>query len=392
MRDWFYSTLASGVLFIASLELMLLGFVYVFFYLGLEDPVNSDKTKKAAKNRKDKNDDSRQGAAGTSTTNSYRRGTAFVVREGRDGSGVEHRPDEAGDGRAGPAATAASVAGEGEDFRGEDGLRRRTGAGAAAGSAIVDSTEDRAGVDAPWREASSTSWLGSSFPSQSSSYSPGEMQPPAASAPAATLPPGVKAYQRGSRYVVEGRHPAGNEAGASDGGSSTGGSNDAGGLSGNRINSSGGGAGKESGREDPVPPLLPENATQEELDAAALASWAALDANGGTVRKHAQAAAALVVGGGGMDVDGRGGSAGQRGFRVAAGGNASADQSREKRGDGGVGAADSGDSGSGSMAAVVAAGVGEEGQGGGMGPGGGEKGLVADVAGSSVDVGDDERW
>lgn len=37
MHDWFYTTLAAGILFIVSLELMMIGFVYVFFFLSLAE-------------------------------------------------------------------------------------------------------------------------------------------------------------------------------------------------------------------------------------------------------------------------------------------------------------------------------------------------------------------
>lgn len=37
MHDWFYTTLVAGVVFIASLELMLCGFCYLFFFMGLDE-------------------------------------------------------------------------------------------------------------------------------------------------------------------------------------------------------------------------------------------------------------------------------------------------------------------------------------------------------------------
>lgn len=41
MHDWFYSTLAAGILFIASLEGMVLAFGYIFFVLGVEGDSSS---------------------------------------------------------------------------------------------------------------------------------------------------------------------------------------------------------------------------------------------------------------------------------------------------------------------------------------------------------------
>lgn len=44
MHDWFYSTLAAGVLFIASVELMICGFCYVFFFISVEEETTTNQS------------------------------------------------------------------------------------------------------------------------------------------------------------------------------------------------------------------------------------------------------------------------------------------------------------------------------------------------------------
>ena len=53
MHDWFYSTFAAGVIFITSLEVILVGFLYFFFFLGEEDerPPRSDGAQNRAATR-----------------------------------------------------------------------------------------------------------------------------------------------------------------------------------------------------------------------------------------------------------------------------------------------------------------------------------------------------
>ncbi|CAM9574709.1 unnamed protein product, partial [Hapterophycus canaliculatus] len=252
MRDWFYSTLAAGVLFIASLELMFFGFCYVFFFLGLEDPANSSRGRENAQDPKD-NGRNGQIPEGTAAANSYRSGAAVVVREGVGvgiSDGEHHEPAEAGNGMeaaesaataatAATAAAAAVAAAEGGDFRDENCLRRRTGAGAGAapGSAAANGAASRAGGYAPpylasrnraeMQGGSLVSWLGASLPTQSSSsFSSSDRRQSSAAAAAAAataLPAGVQEYQRGARYVVRGSRPASAGAGASGGGGGDGG-------------------------------------------------------------------------------------------------------------------------------------------------------------------------
>lgn len=381
MRDWFYSTLAAGVLFIASVELMLFGFCYIFFFLGLEDPANRRKKMKDELKNGKKNDINRHGAGGTAANNSYQRGAATIIREGGIRSSQEQTPTDGSGGRrrAASAAAAAASAAQGGGFRGEEGLRRRTGVG---GSSIADSAARGPGVHPPppghreeRAESSPTSWLTASLPVQSSSY---------ASA-ATTLPPGVQAYQRGARYVVQARD--------TDAGSGRG--DGAGGEYGSEVVGSRGGEKGGGSRGEPNPRLVPENASQEELDAAALASWAALDAtDGGSVPNSTRGAASPAVGGGRMGVDEGRSIVGQGSSRVVEeGGKAGCvDGLQVGSGHGGGRATGGGYSSSGSTPAVVTTDVGHEGEDGGNVFAGTETGRAADVSGSSVDVGDDDRW
>ncbi|CAN0272046.1 unnamed protein product [Scytosiphon promiscuus] len=383
MRDWFYSTLAAGVLFIASLELMLFGFCYIFFFLGLEDPANSGK-RREIQNRSG-NDNTVQGAVGTATTNSYRRGAAAIIRQSGDGGGPERQLSDAGDGLIASAGTATMAGGGGGESRRDEGLRRRTRTGAATGSAMAEGPANGA--------SSSTSWRTASLPPQSPSYSPDGRQRVASPAATTTLPSGVQAYQRGARYVVQESDPVGHVAGAGSGGGGVadGISDDAGRVRGSKMVGSGGVAGGGGSGGESVSPVLPENASQEEMDAAALASWAALDTGGGSSPNETWSAAGS---GGGAGVGENENIVGQGGSRVVAEvqESASVDRSQAGVGYGGVGATGSKYGSSGSTPALVAVGFEEGGQGGGNGGVGKETGRAADVLGSSVDVGDDDRW
>lgn len=179
MHDWFYSTLCAGVLFIASLELMLLGFCYVFF-LGLED----ERAATGARRGGHPIDGGRAAIRANAARHTNVSGSSSAVVSGRTASPT---------GRSAPSSTA-------------EGLRRRDVGRVGNGSS-----------SSPGREVASGGGV---------------------------LPPGVQAYQRGARFVVRDRD---RDVGETSGG-----------VSGTRTDAS--------------PPAVP----QEELHAAAMASWAAL--------------------------------------------------------------------------------------------------------------------
>ncbi|CAM9886876.1 unnamed protein product, partial [Ectocarpus fasciculatus] len=277
MHDFFYSTLAAGVLFIASLELMLFGFCYVFFFVSLEESnknskssdtggdshrVNTVSASRGNRNRTSSASHSVTGIPNTTdrlSSSLTAAGTATGGRTGRD-----YPPTETNRGRESPSAREAAAAPTTSTFYDDEGLRRRAGvgggrSGTAAGGGATPEPATAAGsggrrlrsgsVPSAGTENQDTVWMG-----RPTSSLPSWLQETATAAAAAartnrkqqeapTLPPGVQAYQRGTRYIVQGSRPA---AGAGAGGS--------------------GGAERVS---DPG----------AELEAAALASWAALEGN-----------------------------------------------------------------------------------------------------------------
>lgn len=134
MHDWFYSTFVAGVIFITSLEVITLGFVYLFLFLGPED----DETRS---NEEQNRAAIRAGASRYSTVN-----TASSTA------------------RSGGRAPAPGVAGAASD----EGLRRR-GSGVRSDPTVAPQSQDR--------------------------------------------PPGVQAYQRGTKYIIGGRGRGGTLAG-----------------------------------------------------------------------------------------------------------------------------------------------------------------------------------
>lgn len=285
MHDFFYATLAAGVLFIASLELMVVGFCYVFFFVSLEEP----------------NDKNKNGNSSDTGGASHRVGTVSASRRNRDRtSSASHSitgiPNNTGRLSSSPtSAVTATGGGTGRDYpppetntglesrstreeaaatmTSNQGLRRKAGIGGGRSGTITGRGSTVEPATAP--SSDSRRLRSGSVPSartenqdtvrtgRPTSSLPSWLQEAATAATAAastnrkqqetpTLPPGVQAYQRGTRYIVQENRSAG--------GSGSGGS---------------GGAVESS---DPG----------GELEAAALASWAALE--GSTIEARREAA------------------------------------------------------------------------------------------------------
>lgn len=152
MHDWFYSTLTVGILFVTSLELMLIGFVYVFFFLGLEEGSHTcrETSTGTPPNSGGNNDSSRRIGQASRPANTQARGPTSS-----SSPTVRHSPSSS----HGSVATSTSHS---PNSSYGDGLRRRpSAAGGSSGGAGVRQHE--------------------------------------------RPPPGVQAYQRGARYVVQGR-------------------------------------------------------------------------------------------------------------------------------------------------------------------------------------------
>eukprot|EP00752_Nemacystus_decipiens_P001725 g1668.t1 len=263
MQHWFYSTLAAGVLFIASVELMLFGFCYVFFFIGVEATNTGE---------------AQDGGGGQAVSlpqggNGGSRRLAGGARSygGAGGTGVGGGGNRGGSRPLAETAVPAS-AGRGVVQQDDEGLRRRRAASAATTAGTTPSadsgdTSRTRGVSsasvppAVWATESPAVWATTTTTTPSPSPSRKQGAP-------STLPPGVQAYQRGARYVVQPRGSGGRPIARPD----------VGGPSGVGVGAGPGDAGRGGSGSSAVDPRG-ESASQEEVDAAAMASWAALDGN-----------------------------------------------------------------------------------------------------------------
>lgn len=153
MHDWFYSTLAVGILFITSLELMLIGFVYVFFFLGLEEgSQTSGGTSTGTPSNSRRNESSGRIGQASRPANTHAKGSTSS-----SSTPIRHSPS------GGHGSTATST-NHSTNSAHEDGLRRRPSAAGRTSGGATSRQHERP-------------------------------------------PPGVQAYQRGARYVVEEREP-----------------------------------------------------------------------------------------------------------------------------------------------------------------------------------------
>lgn len=85
MHDWFYSTFVAGVIFITSLEIITVGFVYFFLFLGPED----DETQMQQSNEEQNRAAIRAGASrysAASTTSSTARAGGRATAPGVEGA------------------------------------------------------------------------------------------------------------------------------------------------------------------------------------------------------------------------------------------------------------------------------------------------------------------
>lgn len=240
MHDWFYSTLGAGILFIASLEVMLIGFTYVFFFMGLEDPqsasINDSNGSASTSTRYNSRSRAsiRAGASRYSdVTATMNRTSAGTVEGARDStstsSGGYTYPNERLTGREGDTGGGT---GSGTGSIHADGLRRRQPSGLGGG--ISSPSTGGTGSPSLAQEIVTSSSLPSSdFKGQQH-----------------LAPPGVQEYQRGARLVRGGGDPGGVSIG-----------------------------GGESHSNRPAGSAPLERLSQEDLDAAAMASWAALAGN-----------------------------------------------------------------------------------------------------------------
>eukprot|EP00903_Cladosiphon_okamuranus_P009638 g9171.t1 len=283
MQHWFYSTLTAGVLFIASVELMLFGFCYVFF-------LSVEGTDKNPGNTAQTNGSGSVGQtvslAGVNSGGGGTQRPAGVVRSyGAGGAGASSHTERlstvgtaGGNSSSGsgglPQTETAGTTAEGRGFVQQDdqGLRRRRTVSAATVAAAEATTTP--GTDS--NDAGRTT-RGASSATESSvtaaAWAAIKPSPAARTQPSpSTLPPGVQAYQRGARYVVQPGGGGGRTAARAYGGGSSGAGTGGGG--------SGSGSGGGTGTNDPR--VANSSTSQEDIDAAALASWAALDDNNGT--------------------------------------------------------------------------------------------------------------
>ncbi|CAN0328533.1 unnamed protein product [Ectocarpus sp. 8 AP-2014] len=297
MHDFFYSTLAAGVLFIASLELMLFGFCYVFFFVSLEESDKNDNssdtgvtshrvgTVPASRGNRNRIPSASHSVTGIpNNTGRLSSSLSAAVTASGGGTGRGYPTTETNGGRESPPAreAAATMPRDHGVFHDDEGLRRRAGVGGGrsgittgggstvepANAAVSGSHRSGSGsVSSASTENRDTVWTG-----RPTSSLPSWLQEAATAAAAAstnrkqqeapTLPPGVQAYQRGTRYVVQGSRPAA-VAGS-------------------------GGSGGAAGGSDPG----------AEVEAAALASWAALEGN--TIEPRRETAACEGRGHGGV--------------------------------------------------------------------------------------------
>lgn len=233
MHDWFYSTLAAGVLFIASLELMLIGFCYVFFFLDLEGEHQAAPANRTVTNRTQTNKTAVARAnAGRNTIVTRSPGASRASGAGGAASGASSEGsrvrvlDAAAEGGAGSTFSDGGTTTSTRVYG--DGLRRRLGV-----SNDSDGRREEGGV------------VESDYNRRPFSLS--------------STPPGVRAYQRGARHshAVGGSRAVCTSAPDSVVG----------------ISARGRGP-SSSGSDSSL-----QQASREELDAAAMASWAALGGN-----------------------------------------------------------------------------------------------------------------
>lgn len=245
MHDWFYSTLALGVLFITSLELIFYGFYYVFF-LAL-DPDDTASRSDASGNtaRGDSINIGSRGQRGRFSNT----GRATAAREGSGSSQGGHYVPSANIGDHGLARGAGATA-----IR-EETVRRRHNAGTGSwGTGLLRRPLVGENSAVSTKGEAETTW-------QSSSESP-------------SVRPGLQEYQRGARYVIEGRG-IGNDDTSAAAASSVESAASVGSVAAVGTaacaSGSGGGTGAGSTRTPSIGRL-----SKEEEDNAAMASWAAL--------------------------------------------------------------------------------------------------------------------
>ena len=259
MHDWFYSTLALGVLFITSLELMFYGFYYVFF-LALDPDTETSGRPGASSNA--------PGASNRSAGSRARTGrfaatsvppvATTIISRGRWGSVSSQG------GQYVPCATAGS----------DRGSTGSGGAAAAAGEETLRRSYNAEGGS--W----GTSEFGRPFVDANRSAAT------AVSSESSSSRPGVRAYQRGARYVIEGRGLGQDKttAGAGAGAGATPAVGSAAAASVASVAGAGAAAASDGGRTCSARVPFASRLSQEEEDAA-MASWAALgggvDAGGG---------------------------------------------------------------------------------------------------------------
>lgn len=274
MQHWFYSTLAAGVLFIASVELMLFGFCYVFFFLDVETtstakPGENNGGGRAVSMTQGGSSSGQRPAGGARSYGDGGAGGSSHTGRLSTGGGAGSSGISIGrSGRPQAETEAATATGRGFAEQGDEGLRRRRAASASAAAAAATTAAAESGDAGRARGASSaSSAVTESAAAWGARPSPARRQPSSS-----TIPPGVQAYQRGARYIVQprgggvrpvdlanGRGPSGAGAGASGAGGG------------------GGGSGADVPRA--------ENLSQADIDAAAMASWAALDGNVADTRR-----------------------------------------------------------------------------------------------------------
>lgn len=146
MHDWFYSTLAVGILFITSLELMLIGFVYVFFFLGLEEGSHTS------------------GGTSTGVPSNSLRNKDSSHRIGQASRPANAHASGSTSSSSTPFGSTATSTSHSTNSAHEGGVRRRPSAAGGTSGGAGSRQHERP-------------------------------------------PPGVQAYQRGARYVVEEREP-----------------------------------------------------------------------------------------------------------------------------------------------------------------------------------------
>lgn len=231
MHDWFYSTLATGVLFIASLELMIIGFCYVFFFLGLEEESSTTASNRTSISR--------------ITAGARAHGRAMMTQGGATAS----------------YSAAPTVSASFNNGQLTTGRSRNATEMARSGSGTWSTTVYDSGLRR--RPAGSTRGSGGNL-----GHAPTRQQQ--------QPPPGVQAYQRGGAQSLLAAEGVGGSAGVHVA--------DAGGVS-----------------------SLVRGSSEEERDAAAMASWAALERDetaGSSSRKSGELSGGAEPGVNSLSVDG----------------------------------------------------------------------------------------